>query len=233
MGLGDILSSGGGGGLGAIDLQALGGKLLNFGIIFLLLIVLGGVVMALFVVKSRNKKKGEKYKVGWWLEVGERLEANYVMEVEEIRVPGTSLRIFYNKEKDMWLPRFTRGVKNNLFYVLLTPTGQMVNFTLKSLTADLRSANLEYDHTDMLWAAENSREYIKRNYQDKAVKWWQLYQNTIATAAMILIMTFSFILIIYFLRGVVQDIGAIASQMGDYAKQACMNSQSSGVVGAT
>lgn len=219
-------------GFGSFDFSGLLDKVFSFLGIFVLLIVLGGIVMALVILRKRKKNVGNTFKIGWWYEMGDRMEPGVMDEVEEIVIPGTILRIFHNKKKDLWIPRFTRGVSKNLYYVLLTPTNQMVNFTIPSLSKTLKNANLEYDHTDMLWAAENSREYIKRNYQDKAVKWWQLYQNTIATAALIMIITFSFILIIYFMRGMIEDMGSVAATLGNAALKACQNAQTSGVMGA-
>jgi len=207
-------------------------KIYSFLGVFLLLVALGGIVTAFVIIKKKGKNKGNGFKIGWWYEVGGRMEPSTMDEVEEIIIPGTVLRIFHNKKKDLWIPRFTRGISKNLFYVLLTPTNQMVNFTIPSLSQDLKIAKLEYDHTDMLWAAENAREYIKRNYKDKAVKWWQLYQTTIATAVLLAMMTFCFILIIYFMRGLMADMGDIAKTLGSKALEACANARTSGVVAA-
>lgn len=202
--------------------------------LFFLFAIAGGIIISFFHLKSKKGRSKDMKKIGWWQEVTgtESMEPSRMDEVEEIVIPGTPLRVFYCKKRDLWLPRFSRGVSKDLFYVLLTPTQQMVNFTLKSLSADLKQANLEYDHTDMLWAAENTREFIKRNYRDKSVKWWQLYQNTIAVAGLMLIFTFSFLLILYFMRGMIQDIGQISAQAGEALKMVVENAATSGVVPA-
>lgn len=219
-------------GFGSINMSGLWDKIITFGGVFVGMLILGAIVAAFFVLRAKKKKEGEAFKIGWWIELGDRMEASHVDDVQEIIIPGTTLRIFYNKKKDLWIPRFTRGVGRKLFYVCMTPTNQMVNFSIPRLNKDKKEAELEYDHTDMLWAAENSREYIKRNYKDKAVKWWQLYQNTIAVAALLIIFTFCFILIIFFMRGMMEDIGGVAGQVGKLVETACMNTQTSGVVGA-
>ncbi len=226
MEIGDIFGS-----LGGFNLSWVVEKVYFFAGIFLLFAIIGGLVIAFFSLKSKKGKQKDIKKVGWWQEVTgtESMEPGRMDEVEEIVIPGTPLRVFYCKKRDLWLPRFARGVSKDLFYVLLTPTQQMVNFTLKSLTSDLKQANLDYDHTDMLWAAENAREFIKRNYKDKSVKWWQLYQNTIATASLILVITFSFLLIIYFMRGMAQDLGTVAAVINEAVKTSCANAATSGV----
>lgn len=218
--------------LGGFDFSVIIEKIYFFVGVFLLLGIIGGIGMGLYILKTRKSQKKDMKKVGWWQEVSgtERMEPTRMDDVEEIVIPGTTLRVFYCKKRDLWLPRFSRGVSANLYYVLLTPSQQMVNFTLKSLSSDLKEAKLDYDHTDMLWAAENTREFIKRNYKDKSIKWWQAYQGVITTAAYIMIMTFSMVLIIYFLRGLVEDIGGIANTVGSIYETAIENTATSGVI---
>lgn len=229
MELGDVFGS-----LGGFNMSVIVEKAYFFLGLFFLFAIAGGLIIAFFSLKSKKGASKDMNKVGWWQEVTgtESMEPSSMDEVEEIVIPGTTLRVFYCKKRDLWLPRFSRGVSKNLYYVLLTPTQQMVNFTLKSLTSDLKQANLEYDHTDMLWAAENTREFIKRNYRDKSVKWWQLYQNTIAIAGLLIIFTFCFLLILYFMRGITQDIGSIATTTSEAVKFACSNAATSGVTPA-
>lgn len=231
MALGDILGSFG---LGNINIDGIINSIFHFIGIFLVILVLGGSLTAFLIIRKRKKNKAETFKIGWWKEVGEEMKTAKVQDFEEVVLPGSMLRIFYNKENDLWVPRFTRGVNgvDNLFYVLLTPTNQMVNFAMPSLSADLKRANIIYDHTDMLWAAENSREYIKRNYKDKAVKWWQLYQNTIATAAIIIVFTFCMVLIIYFMKGIVSQLGDVVGSVAELLKQANAAKATSGIVTA-
>lgn len=229
MGLGDFTGSLG---LESINLSGLFDKIQNFFVIFLLVLILGAIAAALVIQKRKNKNKGQGFKIGWWVEVDNEMRASHVDDVEEVVIPGTTLRIFYNRKKDLWITRFTRGVGTNLFYVCLTPDNQMINFSIPSISKRLAEANLKYDHTDMLWAAENAREYIKKNYKDKAVKWWQLYQNTIATAALIIVFTLCFVMIIFFMRNIMKDLSGLISHTSELVKIATTNVQSSGVVGA-
>ncbi|KKK98369.1 hypothetical protein LCGC14_2643420, partial [marine sediment metagenome] len=115
--------------------------------------------------------------------------------------------------KDMWLPRFTRGLTKDLFYVAITPKREMVNFTLKTLSSDMKEANLDYDHTDMIWASENLREFIKRNYRDKSTPWWKAYQGVITTAIYLVLLTVSFSVILYFMRQLLGDMGGVLDKI--------------------
>lgn len=209
-------------------------KIYFFTGIGLLMVALGGLFFGMWYIKNKHKKDKNSSKVTWWVEVtGKKImEPSRTDIVEEIILPGTVLRLFYCKKRDLWLPRFSRGINKDLFFVGLTPTQQMVNFTIKGLSEDLKNANLEYDHTDMIWAAENTREFVKRNYKDKSVKWWQLYQGVITTAAYIMVMTFSLVIIIYFMRGIVEDMGSLLGTIEQVLENSCARTVTSGVTPA-
>lgn len=179
---------------------------LTFFMVILMVLVVGGIFFY-FMKKKKDKGDPTKKKIGWWEEVQGKLIPTSMDDAKEIIIPGTRLRVFYIKSKDMWLPRFTRGLTQDLFYIAITPKRELVNFTLKSISKDMAEAGLDYDHTDMIWASENLREFIKRNYRDKSVPWWKAYQGVITTAIYIIILTFSFVVILYFMRELIGDIG--------------------------
>jgi hypothetical protein len=219
-------------GLGSFNFSTIIDKVYFFAGVFLLCLMVGGIIAAFFYFKSKKNRIKDLVKIGWWEDTIAGMVPTRMDDAEEIIIPGTSLRVFYVKDRDLWLPRFTRGITKDLFYVALTPTRQMVNFTLKSLGDSLKDTDLEFDHTDMLWAAENTREFIKRNYKDKSIKWWQAYQGVITTAIYILIMTFSLVLIIYFLKGLVDEIRGLVAVASEAAAKSCANAFNSGVVAA-
>lgn len=201
-------------GISSIDFKGLLGTATSALIIAGVVILSAAFVYMLYRWK-KGKDLGTKKEIYWWEEVGQRMVPVRIDIAEEVNVPGTHLKLFYVKKTNSWLPRFTRGISPNLFYVCITQNKEIVNFTLKSLESDMKEAGLVYDHTDMRWAAENLREFVKRNYKDKAVPWWREYQAVIATSIYILVMTFSMVIIIYFLKGIVGDIGAIGAQLSD------------------
>lgn len=218
--------------LGKFSFSVILDKIYLFVGILLLCVVVGALIFGILYVRSRNKNTQDLKKIGWWEETNQGLIPTRMDDAEEIIIPGTALRVFYVKTRDLWLPRFTRGITKDLFYVAMTPNRQMVNFSLKRLTETLEEANLQIDHTDMLWAAENTREFIKRNYKDKSIKWWQAYQGVITTAIYILILTFSFILILYMMKGLTDKIGALLSTANEAVKMSCQNAFNSGVAPA-
>lgn len=192
-------------------------KILTIGMIVIIIIIVAGIIF--FLLNAKKKKKTPVKKIGWWEEVHGNMIPTAMDKAQEIVIPGTRLRVFYIKSKDMWLPRFTRGITENLFYVAITPKRELVNFTLTSIGKDMEKAGLKYDHTDMIWASENLREFIKRNYRDKSTPWWKAYQGVITTAIYIIILTFSFVIIIYFMRQIVGDMGGVLNGIEQLLKQ--------------
>ncbi len=180
-----------------------------------------------FLIKKSNQNKILK-NLEWWEELPNRglIRAGLIEIAEELTVQGTNLILFYVKSRDLFLPRFTRGVDNKTYFIGLTLNKEIINFNLKSFSEDLSQAELDYDHTDTKWAAENLREFVKRNYKDKSIPWWKEYKDLISTVVHIMINTFGFAVILYFVGGIVQDIGAVAGQMSqsiETLEQLCAN----------
>ena len=215
-----------------INVGGLVDKLLTFGIIILTILIVSAMVF--FFMKWKNKKKKPQKKISWWEDLHGSLIPTITENAEEIIIPGTRLRVFYIKARDMWLPRFTRGVTKDIFFVAITPKRELVNFTLTSIGEDMEKAGLTYDHTDMIWASENIRDFIKRNYRDKSTPWWKAYQGVITTAIYIVLLTVSFVVILYFMREMMVEMTDILSGIEKLLKQmeACYP-QGSGITPAS
>lgn len=202
----------------------IGGLVNNFLIIIIvsvIALIIGGI--AFFLMKKKKEMKVPKQIICWWEETANSQIPLDQDEAVEVVHPGTRLRAFYIKKKDMWLPRFTRSVKPGLFYVTITPQRELVNWIPTKLSEDMVKMGLKYDHTDMLWQSENLREFIKRNYRDKSIKWWQAYQQVIATVIFLIFLTICMAVVLYMMRGIVGDIGGIAGQLSETIKgmEAC------------
>ena len=218
-------------GFGPINVSAMIDKIFFYIGWLLIFIVIGVGVGIAWKIKKRNKDIKMIKKIGWWEQGNNTMQPAHMDDAEEIIIPGTSLRVFYVAKRDLWLPRFNRGITTSLFYVLLTENRQMLNFTIDVPDSKGKSG-LVFDHTDILWAAENTREFIKRNYKDKSVKWWQEYKEIIAVASLVVIMTISFVTIIWFLRGAIGDIGEVSAQLGNLWERTEAARQTSGVAPA-
>lgn len=217
--------------LSSIDVKALFGTIFNFVAMIIIALLVGGMVFMYFR-RKKTKKSGVHKDIRWWEEISGQLIPIRVDKAIEIIIPGTNLRVFYVKDKNMWLPRFTRGVTANTFFVALTKNKEIVNFTLKTIDECKSKADLSFDHTDMRWASENLREFVKRNYKDKATTWWKEYSGIIGVAIFIIIMTISLVTIIYFMRGIVTDIGGVASTLTHAMENINSCAPTSGVIEA-
>lgn len=215
--------------IGGFSVSSIVDKIYLFAGLFLIILMFSGVLFAVYFILKRKISKDKEITISWWEEVGDRMKPSHRETVEEIVIPGTTLRIFFGKKRGSWIPRFTRLIDKNLYFVCKTKNGQIVNFEMPNLSSNLKFAEYEMDHSDMLWAAENAREYIKRNYRDKAKKWWDVYADKIAMAALMAIFTFCFVIIIYFMRGIVEDISAVAGSVQGMAEAA---KATSGIVGS-
>ena len=205
---------------------------LRNGLFLLGAVLLLGIVIFIVAYRKKNQNKGDMNEIGWWEEISDQLVPMKMDKAREIIIPGTSLRVFYIKNKDMWLPRFTRAVKQKLFYVAITPNKEIVNFTLKAIGKDMREAGLDYDHTDMRWAAENTKEFIKRNYRDKSTPWWKEFQGVITGAIYIIVVTFCLGIILYLWKGITDQQAAIMAEIGKQCMQFMGNAptEASGVI---
>jgi len=209
------------------------GMINNFLIIFIVGVIgliIGGITF--FLVKKKKETKIPKQTIIWWEDFADKQIQLGMDKAVEIVHPGTRLRAFYIKAKDMWLPRFTNSVQPGLYYVTLTKQRELVNWVPTSLSEDMSRMGIKYDHTDMLWASENLREFIKRNYRDKSIKWWQAYQHVITTVVFLIFLTICMAVVLYMMRGIVGDIGSVTETLSQAIKTMETCKPTSGVIPA-
>jgi len=87
-------------------------------------------------------------------------------------------------------------------------------------------AGLDYDHTDMRYAYANLREIIKRNYRDKATKWWKEYANIIAVVVFVFVFTISFWFLIGKIGGLIDSLSGILDKIAVLEKATGVSSAS-------
>jgi len=200
--------------ISGIDIKGILGNIFNVISLIVIAGLVGGFVYMYFRWK-KGKASGTLKEIRWWEEVNGQLAPVRTDKAQEIIIPGTNLKVFYVKDKNMWLPRFARGITLNTFFVAITKNKELVNFTLGSIDNELAQSKLTYDHTDMRWAAENLREFVKRNYKDKATTWWKEFSQLIGVVIFIVFMTISLVTIIWFMKGIVTEMGGVAAGLSD------------------
>ncbi len=199
------------------------------GYFILFLIIIGLVGGALLFFFYKLKEKGlYKNKLHFFEEITGIMQPTEDLNAMELIVPGTSIRVFYIKERDLYMPRGTKKMGKDAYWYAILNNREIVNFTMKNLNKELTEAGLDYDHTDVRYAYENLREIIKRNYKDKSAKWWKEYKDVIATVIFIFVLTLSFIFIISRLSGVVDKIGVLLETANTLIEKTATLMQSTG-----
>lgn len=207
------------------------GKLLSGAYQFVLLLILffivGGIFYYFFYLSK--KKKQCKNKISWYEEVNGRMSLIGTDNACELIIPGTNISVFYIKSKDMYLPRPTKKMGDNLYWFAIRDNREIVNFSIKNLNEEMKEANLDYDHTDMRYALENLRDLIKRNYRDKATPWWREYKDVISIVIYVFVLTLSFIFIVGKVGTLIDKVGVLINH-ADKLIQVAKSNPSSGVI---
>jgi len=174
------------------------------------------IVLMYFTFSKKKKflQKAPVINLVWWSDLNGKMEQEREDKAKEVFISGTNLSLFYVQDKKLWLPRFRNATKTNLYYLTKDKAGNIINFTVSSIN-DKKQAETKEDETDESWAAENTREFIKRNYTDKAIKWWIAYKDVITIGIYIIFLTLSFVVITYFLKDLAKDVGTITAGINE------------------
>lgn len=175
------------------------------------IIILFGIsaIILFFVLKSFKNKKYFNKKIFWFEEVhGEMIPVGDDI-AKELTIPGTNIKVFYIKKKDMYMPRLTIRMGKNAYWLCIKNNREIVNFKMKDLNVEMKEAGLDFDHTDMRYAMANLEELIKRNYRDKAIPWWREYKEIIALIILVFVMTMSFIFILMQVGKLINQVGSL------------------------
>lgn len=196
-------------------------------ILFLGVLIIVGGVMLFFFYKLKEKKLYNK-KLHFFEEITGVMQPTEDLKAAELIIPGTSIKVFYVKEKDLYMPRGTKKMGKDSYWYAILNNREIVNFTITNLNKELTEAKLDYDHTDVRYAYENLREIIKRNYKDKSVKWWKEYKDVIATVIFIFVLTLSFVFIMWRLETVVDKIADLIDPLDTLIQRSATLVQNTG-----
>ena len=175
----------------SVDLGSIAGVVGTF-ILAGFMFILVAVLLFGFLWYKKQKKLDSK-KIHWFEEVHAQLIPVDDDIARELTIPGTNIKLFYIKKKDVYLPRPVKRMGNDAYWFCIKNNREIVNFTLKNLNEEMKEGNLDYDHTDMRYAFTNLMELIKRNYRDKSQPWWKEFKEVIGLVILIFVMTLSFI----------------------------------------
>ncbi len=202
------------------------------GLLFTIAVV--GGVLALVLYKKKQVAL-DKESLHFFEEVNGQMIPIEDVKAREITIPGSNIRIFYIKSKDLYMPRGVKKMGKNSYWYAIRNNRELVNFIMKNLNNAMVEANLEFDHTDMRYAYANLREIIKRNYRNKSTKWWQEYKDVISIVIYVFVLTLSFIFIISKTGGLLDKIAVLIDKLVpalEIAMKQCGGATASGIVSA-
>lgn len=175
--------------------------------IVLFLVIAGILYWWLQKKKSRNV---DIHRIVWWEEVAGNFQLFGEQDLaRELTIPGTNVKVFYIKKKDMYLPRFTLKVGETTYFVGILKNREMVNFQPTNLNEDGKTVGVNYDHRDMRYAQTNLKAMIDRNYRQKSQPWYIQYKEVIGVVVLIFVTSACF----WFLFDRVEELLRLAGQL--------------------
>jgi len=186
-------------------------------VIIIVFLVMAGVIYLLFTLKSR--KKANK-KIFWFEEIHGNMVPIDEDVAKELTIPGSQIKVFYIKKKDMYLPRPVKKMGKDAYWFCIRSNREIVNFAMKNLNKEMKLANLDFDHTDMRYALVNLKELIKRSYRDKSTPWWREYKEVISIVILIFVLSLAFFFIISKTGALIDKAGILIDHADQLIKSA-------------
>lgn len=206
------------GGLKNINFESILSGVGAFVTILLLFIFVSGIIFAVLTILKKRKLFNKK--IFWFEEIHGSVVPIDEDAATEMTVPGSDIRVFYIKKKDLYLPRPTIRMGKDAYWFVIKNNREIVNFKLKNINVEMKEANLDYDHTDMRYALTNLLALIKRNYRDKSQSWWREYKEVISLVILIFAMSLSFFFLIWQIGKLIDKVGALITHADTLVKSA-------------
>lgn len=207
------------------------GKILSgIGSFALILIIFVIFAVIFFLILSfKKKKKLYNKKIFWFEEVNKEVIPVDEDLACELTIPGTNIKVFYIKKKDLYLPRPVIKVGKDSYWFCIRNNREIVNFRMKNLNEEMNLANLDFDHTDMRYALSNLQELIKRSYRDKSQTWWREYKEVISLVILVFVMSLSFFFLLSKIGTLIDQVGSLIDH-ADQIIQTAEATRGSGVI---
>jgi len=162
---------------GNINWAVIGSWALIIFVGFIFLIIIG---VGTFLYYSKKSKKIQfKNKIPLFTKINGKHSRIGVDNAKEVFIPDSNISLFFLKNRKIYIARPTRAMGKDEFWFSIAENGEWINFDLSSDPEKNTLALANYDHRDTRYAYVNLKDIIKRNYTDKAVKWWKEYSPLI------------------------------------------------------
>ncbi len=226
-----------GGGGGGLDIAKAG---LIIGIVFIFVVI---AVISFFIFYKKFEAKKYKNKITFVQTFKGRTQIIGEDIAQEMTIPKTNIKVFHLKKLNTYTPKLTRLFGKNHYILWVSNGGEWVNTHISAFDGEKLGIDNE-SRPSMVYASENLKEIIQRNYKDKAIKWWKEYSHiigfiiiTVVLVIGVVVMFGRFGKVMGILSGASQNFkeGALASQeairlMTEFMKEQCATS---GVISTT
>lgn len=140
-------------------------------VIFLVLAVFAGAFTYWYLQRKTYNKTIVKFR-----EVNGITRRIGVEKAKEITLPNTSVRAYYLRKSQFYIPRPSIESAENEYWMFVRNDGEWVNVGLTNLNEELLKFGLKYDHTDMRMANAALKKLVDRSYKKSNwIKEWAPY----------------------------------------------------------
>lgn len=195
---------------GGTNWSAIGNGILVVLICFAVVIIVG--VFAFIYYQKKLMKVQYKHKIPLFKKLHGKFARIGFDNAKEVIVPDTNVGLYFLKNKKIYIARPTKAMGLDEYWYHISENGEFINFDLSSVPGHDTLSKADYDHRDTRYAYINLKEIIKRNYRDKAVKWWKEYAPLIT----FIVVSFIFILGCWILLA---RIGKLINALGPISEQ--------------
>ncbi len=200
----------GGGFFGNVDWGGIGSWVGIIFLIFVLIIIVG--IGTFWYYGNKLKKAQFKNQIPIFQTLHGKHSRISIDYAKEVFVPDTNVSLFFLKNKKIYIARPTRAMGKNEYWYSISENGEWVNFDMSTDPEKSTLAQANYDHRDTRYAYINLKEIIKRNYKDKAVKWWKEYSHLITFIIVSFIFIGSSWILLAKIGNLIETLGKVAEQ---------------------
>ena len=195
---------------GSVNWTGVGNGVLIAILVFFVIIVVGIITFAYY--SKKLKAIQFKNKIHIFKEVNGKPYPIDDDTARELFVPDTNVGLYFLRRRKIYIARPTRAMGKDSYWYKIRPNGEWVNFDLESDESKLTTSKANYDQSGTKYAYINLKEIIKRNYKDKAIKWWKEYAPLITFVIVSFIFVISIIILLARVGKLINELAPLVEQ---------------------
>jgi len=177
----------------------------GIGIFIVIAIIVGSITYFIANKKAYNKN------IHIWEEINGQTAPTSEDVAREITLPNTTTRAYYLKKSKIYTPRPSKQFGKGHYIYFIRNDGEWINVLPSNLNTDMKTVNLNFDHTDMRLSNASLKKLVENNY--KKTNWIKEYAPYIAIGILIIMLGLTFFLLLNKASAVASTLNAgISSQ---------------------